>query len=651
MGLNNEQGNNMSITKQLWLAIVIIMILTFGGSFMMSTLSSKRYLEEQLQMKNIDSAASLALSLSQTPKDPVVIDLMLAAQFDTGHYRYISLVAPTGKIISERRNTQENATPEWFVQLFPMHVEPGVAQVQDGWSQYGTLRLESHSRFAYTQLWNGAGLALLWSLILGVMTGYLGSLALRSILRPLDDVVKQAEAIGERRFISISEPRTTEFKLLVAAMNRLSARIKNTLEVETARLERLRLQANYDAVSGLMNRSYFVSRINAHVTNEDNFIKGQLVITKLSNLALMDQTLGHLETNALIKRMGDALAGLCKRDNSLMAGRLTGGDFAVFSTQPIDGYTLSSEVKGVLSRAADLPENARGIYLPTVACPIAKDIGDIEATIRLISAVMADMGADKPEMLHVMQENVAELQQDEAEWRALLVSALAANNLKLALFPVVDRNHQPIHHEGPVRLQLQPGADWLSAGEFISWAIRLDLMARIDYAVAEFAIKALGEGTPALGLNISTRAICDAAFVKKITKLIKKNPDYANRLWIEVPEQGAFEHMAEFRVFCAALKPLGCKLGIEHVGAQISRLGELHDIGLDYIKIDASLIRGIDGNIGNKAFLRGLCLIAHSIGVIAIAEGVQTTEEMACLPELGIDGMTGPAITKHMTSQ
>lgn len=644
----------MSIIKQLWLAIVIMMLLAFGGSFVVSTLSSKLYLQQQLQMKNIDNAASLALSLSQTPKEPVNIDLMLAAQFDTGHYKYIGLTSPAGIIMAEHKAQQmRGLVPNWFTRLFPMHIEAGVAQVQDGWSQYGTLRIESQSRFAYAQLWNGAKLALLWSLGLAVITGVLGSLVLRSIFHPLKDVVQQAEAIGERRFITIAEPRTSEFKLLVAAMNRLSDRIKNTLQEESARLERLRLHANYDPVSGLMNRNYFFSRVNAQIGNEESFAKGALVVTNLCNLASIDQALGHEATNALIRSMGNALTELCERDKSLFAGRITGTDFAIFSASPVDSYVLGNAVKNLLGKVAELPAPMPSLCLPTVACPVTKAIENIENIVKLVAIVMADFSPEKTDVLHVIQqENVADLQnKDELAWRPLLASALAENRLKLALFPVINRHQELMHYEGPVRLQLQTDAGWLSAGEFISWAIRLDLMTRIDYSVAAFAIKALAQGHAAIGLNVSTRAICNPGFMADITDLIKKHPDCASRLWLEVPEQGAFEHLAEFRAFCAALKPLGCRIGIEHVGAQVSRLGELHDMGIDYIKIDASIIHGIHGNVGNKAFLRGLCLIAHSIGVIAIAEGVQTLDEMTCLPELGIDGMTGPAVTTYMAAR
>jgi EAL domain-containing protein (putative c-di-GMP-specific phosphodiesterase class I) len=85
-------------------------------------------------------------------------------------------------------------------------------------------------------------------------------------------------------------------------------------------------------------------------------------------------------------------------------------------------------------------------------------------------------------------------------------------------------------------------------------------------------------------------------------------------------------------------------VGLEHVGNQICHIGELYDVGLDYLKIDSAIIRDIDQNPGNQTFLRGLCTISHTMGMMAIAEGVLSQREVKCLQELGFDGMTGPAI-------
>jgi EAL domain-containing protein (putative c-di-GMP-specific phosphodiesterase class I) len=169
-------------------------------------------------------------------------------------------------------------------------------------------------------------------------------------------------------------------------------------------------------------------------------------------------------------------------------------------------------------------------------------------------------------------------------------------------------------------------------------------MGRLDELVLETALGKLATSTESIGINLSTSAICNPDFIEKACKLIKINLNVANRLYFEISEKSAFEYPVEFRNFFSQIKPLGCKVGIEHVGARISRLGELHDVGLDYIKIDVSIIRDVDTNEANKTLLRGLCMIAHSIGVIAIAEGVETEKEQVTLKQIGIDGMTGPGI-------
>ncbi len=146
----------MSLVKQLWIAIVLVMTAAFGGSLIVSVLSARHYLEQQLQVKNIDNATSLALSLTQLDKDPVTVELQVAAQFDAGHYRFIRVTSPTGETIVEKvYQGQLEGAPQWFANLIPIHAEPGQALVQDGWKQYGTLTLASHDQYVYKSLWEG----------------------------------------------------------------------------------------------------------------------------------------------------------------------------------------------------------------------------------------------------------------------------------------------------------------------------------------------------------------------------------------------------------------------------------------------------------------------------------------------------------------
>ncbi|HWU34022.1 MAG TPA: EAL domain-containing protein [Methylovorus sp.] len=639
----------MSLIKQLWIAVSLLMLLVFAACVIASIEASKHTLEQQLQMKNIDNATSLALSLSQIDKeDPVNVALLLSAQFDNGHYQRIRLVDPEGKLISEHYNADiQPNTPSWFNRAFSIEVHPGVAQVQNGWSQYGTLSLESDATFAYQALWNGARKMLLWSVAIALLAGALGSWLLRIITRPLSEMANMAEAIGDQRFITMTEPRVTEFKSLAQAMNRLSNRIRKMLNEQSQLLEQLRFEANYEPISGLMNRKYFTSRVSAYLDNEDNFEEGVLVVSHIAELADINAKLGGSGTDQILKRIGHALTELCKPENGMFAGRLSGADFAVFSSSPHNRELLCQQVKDTIISAAALNESFPDFSPRTIASHIGRSdqldsLKDLMAVIRQRN----DMAQLQLEMDDLAQQAASPLNttRTESEWRARLDNAIMSKRLRLASFPVISPSNTLIHNEGPMRLQLEPNGPWLPAAEFIGWAIKLDLITEMDDLLVQIAIEDLKNGKAAIGLNISSRAVSNPAYLDHLHALLQANPEVADKLWLEVPEDGVFRHMEAFRNFCLTLKPLGCRIGVEHVGAQVARLGELNDLGLSYIKIDASVIRNIDSNTGNQAFLKGLCLIVHSLGMIAIAEGVQSNEEMAALPDLGIDGMTGPAI-------
>lgn len=637
----------MSLIKQLWLAILLVLTLASGGSFILSTLAGRHYIEQQLQMKNDDNATSLALSMTQLAKDPVTLDLLLSAQFDSGHYRYIGLIDPSGKVISERISigSKTNA-PDWFISLIPISLTAGIADIQEGWSQYGTIKLESDANFAYDQLWDATVSIALLALLIGLLSCFVGEKILIRILKPLSDVVKQAESIGENRFTIIDVPKTKEFKSLVNAMNTLSNRVKKTVSEESARLDQLRIENNYDHITGLMNHDYFAKTLDANISHEEYFNEGVLVVSRISNLAALDQNLGYEATNALLRRIGEALKTECQNHSTLLVGRLSGADFAVFSNQPIDCYTIGNQIKNLLEKVSKTSETSLTAIFSTVSTLVSRT-DTANEVLHLVHDALDDISTENTNTLHVINpEELSQYQKiDQNTWQALLTSALDNKRIKLESYPVINQAGEIIHYESPVRLQLEPEGKWFCAGEFITWANQLKLMNRIDELVLVTAVDLLNKGAKPIGLNISVSAICNPDFINKTVALIKSTPHITDRLFFEIPEQGAFDHFSEFKNFCIQLKILGCKVGIEHVGSRISRLGELHDVGLDYIKIDASIIRDIDKNEANKTLLRGLCMIAHSIGVIAIAEGVQTKNEMEALNLIGIDGMTGPGIT------
>ena len=109
-------------------------------------------------------------------------------------------------------------------------------------------------------------------------------------------------------------------------------------------------------------------------------------------------------------------------------------------------------------------------------------------------------------------------------------------------------------------------------------------------------------------------------------------------------EDTAFADFAAMLSLSRKLKPMGCKLGIEHFGKSFHEIGRLQQLALDYLKVDRGFVRDIHLNPGNQHFLKGLLWIAHSMGVQVLAEGVKEPEELAVLNEMGLDGVTGSFI-------
>ena len=136
--MNVHLAKGMTLFRRLWLTVIFTTIVAFIGSFVVSLLTARDYLEQQLYTQSMDNAAALALSMSQQGGDPAMQELLVTALFDSGHFREVVFRDVRGRIVVERRNTlRTDSTPAWFTRLFTLQARPGEALVSDGWQQAG----------------------------------------------------------------------------------------------------------------------------------------------------------------------------------------------------------------------------------------------------------------------------------------------------------------------------------------------------------------------------------------------------------------------------------------------------------------------------------------------------------------------------------
>jgi predicted signal transduction protein with EAL and GGDEF domain len=634
----------MSLYRQLWIAIALLMLVVFGATFLINGISSSRYLSEQLSIKNSDGASALALSLSQQELDPVSLELQLTAQLDQGAYARISFRRPDGTVVFDRsRDFDTRHAPGWLKGLLPIESLPGQAEVSNGWTRLGTLTLQSHEGFAYDELW-AMGQRTLVALLAAIMVaGGLGSLLLRVILRPLDRVVLQAEAMGQRRFEKHPEPRTRELATVTRAMNSLTERMQRMLQTEADRLSDQRRRLDADPVTGLLSREPFLERLHATLEREGLEAEGSIALLRLGGLLDLNQRYGRETIDAALRDVGSSLKSWSDALPALVAGRLNGSDFAVFAPEDDEPQRLGDALRQRLAEVLSAHALMDDASLPSACGHYSQGEQPGPLLGRLDQAMALDSGDPRAPVseLSIGVATGASLREQTATWQLRLRSALQAQSLFLEYFPVQTPTGRLLQREGMLRLE---DGGQFAGGTILPWAHRLGMTGEIDRTVVQLGLKRAEAGEEPICVNLSSAALTDADFADWLARTLDSSGEAASLLRLDIGEAAAFNHARRFDQLRAAAHDAGSQLGIEHMGYRLGDLGLVASLGPDYLKIDSAFVRGIDISGARRALLTTYASIARSLDIPCIAEGVASDAERAAAIDCGVTGVTGPAI-------
>jgi len=635
----------MSLIRQIWLLLVVTLFMAFVGSFAVWMASSRGYLETQLRLKNADNAQSLALSLSQQKGDMALMDLAVSAQFDTGFYKTIRLKDSAGKVMfshdaGDAAGTQH--APNWFVQLLPILSEPGVAQVTDGWRALGSVEVISHSSFAHDQLWQGSLNTASWLALLGALAGVVATAGVRRIRVPLDATVNQAQALMERRFITVEEPNVPELARLSQAMNMVVTRLKSLFDEQAGQVEVLRQQAHCDALTGLAHRSHFMGQLQTTLASDDGPTSGELWLIRVSDLGGINRALGHRQTDLLLRRLGQSIREVTQGIPGALMGRLNGGDFAVSLSDGLAPLPQPEYMGDTLKRLfAEEGVHAQAV-IGAARWRRGVELGQILAAADSALARAESRQGFAVELTEVSAGAKPLMGQDQ--WRDRLSQVLAQKRVQLVQFPLLDPAGHLVHHECPMRLQLESGGPFESAAHWLPMALRCGLIAQLDVLAVATALAEIVQDGAERGVNLSPASLGDSNFVPSLRAQLLASPMAARKLWLEVAEAAAVDHFALVREMCKQLKPLGVRIGLEHAGERLTRIEFLFEAGLDYVKLDASVVQGVAHDPARRAFVSGTTTMLHSLGLAVYAEGVADDEDLQALWPCGLDGVTGPAV-------
>lgn len=630
----------MSLIRQIGLLLLGVVMLALAGAFGVTVVSMRDALQTQLRLKNNDNAQALALALSQQKGDAELMQLVLSAQFDTGFYRRIVLKRPDGRIAFERHSdSAPEQAPAWFARLLPIESQPGTALVSDGWSNLGSLEVVSHVAYAHDELWHSALRHTLWMCAVALVAALAAYAVVRRIRRPLDATVEQANALMEGRYVTVREPRVRELRRVARAMNGMVQRMRALFEAHAAQLEALRRQAHCDPLTGLSHRAHFMERLGAALQREDRVLGG-LVLVRLHDLARLNRELGHEATDGALQLVARALQSYTDKVPDCFAGRLNGADFAL--ALPAGGVTAETAQALANGLRAALQGIGPQLQAHLGAVEVAHDRGQAEV-LAAADLALARAEAQGPFAVElVVADGDMLLSGGERAWRTRLAEALREGRSTLVDFPVLDRQGRLVHLESPLRVQLEPGGDHLPAARWLPLASRSRLTGGIDAHAIGLALQAIARDGLPRGVNVAPSSLSDAHFAAQARRLVEEHAKVAPRLWLEVDEAAALAHFDTLQALGRLLRPLGLRFGLEHAGQRLNRIERLYELGLDYVKLDGALCRGVARNEAARDFVRSSVALLHALSITVHAEGVESAEDAEVLWACGVDGITGP---------
>lgn len=646
----------MTLSKQLVVLIVALLLLVFAGTFLISVHNTRDYLEKQLAFHAQDAATSLGLSISPhlAENDIATVTSMTDAIFDRGFYRVIRVEDMHGKPLVDRvLPIQIEGVPDWFIEQLPLTTPEGEAMLMSGWLQSGRVIVKSHPGYAYNQLWQTIAGTLRWFLVSAVIALLVGVLLLRRVLSPLRSVEEQANAICNREFPILEKlPRTTDMRRIVEAMNRMSGKVRQMLDELERLAAGLRRQAYQHPVTGLANKRFFMDSLANQINSSEEFSSGALCLVQLKHFKQYNDTHGYKAGDELLQEAARQLEMVARQWQRSQIAHLTGADFA-FMVQEC------SEQQAV-ELAEQLSAALAGLYgTGKLDDP---DVGHVGVGYFDGSQTAPTLLSEADMALRMAQTNGAngwhltrssEIDQSQVrgalEWREFIVEALERNRVKLQFQPVVTCANETLMHREvlvriPENLDSPDQGVLLSAGLFMPQAESLGMTADIDKSVISQVLQLLSESqdkSTQYAINISPPSIRLDRFMYWLKERLEAHRQLAPRLIFELPEYGVVANIEQATAFLELVTSFGAKFSIDHFGRSFGSLAYLRSMKVNYLKIDGSFMRSIEQNSDNQFFVQALAEIAHGLEIEVIAEAIEAESVWALLSSLHVDGGQG----------
>ncbi len=408
--------------------------------------------------------------------------------------------------------------------------------------------------------------------------------------------------------------------------------------------------AYYDYLTGLGNRRKFHEEFVQQLATAERYeYHLALLYMDLDRFKEINDTSGHEAGDNFLKMVANILKSAIRSTDLLC--RLGGDEFTILMPYAdIDGLDhIANKINSVLktqvftySGKSFKPSASIGISIFPLH---GNTVNELIANADLAMYRAKELGRGQYHLFDLEYDYRSKSNQ-MVHWRRVLEDAIANDKFLLVYQPILDiRTNQVSHYECLVRLQLDDG-QLASPAEFVHRAEDLGMIGKIDTIVLEKALQQHIEFNRQgknykLSVNVSKRSFEEPMIFQDFSRLFENPEVDQSRIVFEITDTSSVSNIQSTHVLINKIKDLGCVLALNDFGVEYPSLHYLKTAPVDYVKIDGSLVRQIDKNNDDKAFVKALTEVAQAFGKKTVAEFVENEDILAILKEFGIDYAQG----------
>ncbi|MFY2765026.1 putative bifunctional diguanylate cyclase/phosphodiesterase [Arenimonas sp. MALMAid1274] len=416
--------------------------------------------------------------------------------------------------------------------------------------------------------------------------------------------------------------------------------------------------AHYDALTGLPNRALFYDTLARTLAQASaNGWQVAVMFIDLDNFKSVNDTLGHAIGDELLSQLANRLVK-CVRTRDVI-GRLGGDEFALI-------LVMNDCRNGAAIVAAKVRESLRA--------PFYLMGHDLSVTASIGITIHPEDTRDPATLLKYADMAMYRAKQAGRDATRFFTPQMnvemnARMALEKALRAAVENQEFVLHYQPKLSLAdgrttgleallrwQRPGHGLVSPQDFVPVLEETGLIVRVGRWVIDTACRQIGRwlqssvGRMQIAVNISSRQFTDSDLVEDVSSALARSGIPPELLELELTEGSLMDNTDRTVQTLTRLKALGTELTIDDFGTGYSSLAYLRRFPIDKLKIDIAFIRDITRSDDDATIALAIINMAHSLRLTVIAEGVETSEQVAYLRRHRCDQIQGFCFSKPLSA-